>query len=162
MIERLLVVCTGNVCRSPVIAGLIAARLTAVSVSSAGIAAREDAPVDPVAAAALEARTGLDIWGHRSRRLVTSLCNEADVILVMEHAHRRDLRNRFCSLWGKTLLFDSAEDVFDPRGHPRDVYDVWLGQILARTDAWADRIARLNGTGRTVDQDVDVRVDVRT
>jgi protein-tyrosine phosphatase len=147
MIGRLLVVCTGNVCRSPVVASLIAARLPGVSVSSAGIAAKEDVPVDPVAAAALEARTGMDIGRHRPRRLVSALCDEADVVLVMERAHRQLLLARFCSSWGKTLMFDSGEDVFDPRGQPRHVYDAWLGHILEKVEVWVDRIAKVNGAG---------------
>ncbi|CAD6563099.1 low molecular weight phosphotyrosine protein phosphatase [Paraburkholderia sabiae] len=144
MIKRLLVVCTGNICRSPVVASILRGGLPQVEVSSAGVAAQDNAPVDPLAADVLKARTGFDIDAHRSRKLILPLCEEADVILVMERAHRQAVQNRFRASWGKTWTLDADEDVFDPRGYPRHVYDAWLGEIVEKAGVWADRIAKVN------------------
>lgn len=145
MIKRLLVVCTGNVCRSPVVASILRTRLPLVDVSSAGVAAPANAPVDPVAAEVLKMRTGVDINGHRSRKLIGSFCDDADVILVMELAHREAVQSRFPATWGKTWTLDPSEDVFDPRGYPRHVYDAWFDGTLEKAGVWADRIAKING-----------------
>ncbi|MCI1047000.1 low molecular weight phosphotyrosine protein phosphatase [Caballeronia zhejiangensis] len=145
MIRQLLVVCTANICRSPVIASVLAECLPGVAVSSAGVAAKAGLPADPVATAVLEARKGFDISGHRSRPLIRSMCEAADLILVMERGQREIIQERFKSAWGKTWTLDAGEDVFDPVGYPRHVYDEWLEHILKKADTWANRVAGING-----------------
>jgi protein-tyrosine phosphatase len=87
---RVLFVCTGNTCRSPLAAaalrhelGVEAAR---VEVTSAGTAAWEG---QPATAPAIEvaSREGLDLSPHRSRRATPALLRAADLVLVMERAH---------------------------------------------------------------------------
>lgn len=90
---RILFVCTGNTCRSPM-AGAIARReirergWTQVEVCSAGIAAIAGAPASAGAARAAE-RHGLDLRSHESTPLDGSLVQWADLILAMgpQHAH---------------------------------------------------------------------------
>jgi protein-tyrosine phosphatase len=88
----ILVVCTGNICRSPMAAALIAQRLRAagvpVNVTSAGLATA-DQPADPLAASAV-ARHGGDVGEHRSRRLDAAEVAGADLILGMERLHVRE------------------------------------------------------------------------
>jgi len=144
MIRHLLVVCTANICRSPVIASVLGECLPRVAVSSAGVAAKRDALADPMAVEVLKVRTGFDIHAHRSRPLVGSMCEAADLILVMERAQRQAVHDRFPISWGKTWTLDAGEDVFDPMGYPRHVYEAWLEEILKKAGAWASRIARIN------------------
>jgi protein-tyrosine phosphatase len=87
---RVLIVCTGNTCRSPMVAGALRRQLgpdtDRVVVESAGTAAWEGQPAtEPTLRIA--ARDGVDLSEHRSRRLTRSLVREADLVLVMEPSH---------------------------------------------------------------------------
>ena len=87
---RLLFVCTGNTCRSPMAAAFLRQAMGAdaarVAVESAGTAAWEGQPAtEPSIEVA--ARAGVDLSGHRSRRLTPALVRAADLILVMERGH---------------------------------------------------------------------------
>ena len=87
---RVLFVCTGNTCRSPMAAGALLRELGAdgerVEVASAGTAAWEG---QPATAPSIEvaAREGIDLAGHRSRRVTPALVRAADLVLVMERGH---------------------------------------------------------------------------
>jgi protein-tyrosine phosphatase len=88
---RVLVVCTGNTCRSPMAAGALRQALGAdaerVIVESAGTAAWEGQPATDPSVRVADA-SGVDITGHRSRRVTPELLRAADLILVMEPVHR--------------------------------------------------------------------------
>jgi protein-tyrosine phosphatase len=89
---RLLFVCTGNTCRSPLAAALarreLAARGIHATVDSAGVNPVENAPASPTAVAAgREAQ--LDLASHRARLLLRSDVLAADLILVMEETQKR-------------------------------------------------------------------------
>ena len=79
MPASLLVVCHANLCRSPMAAALLAQRMPEWQVLSAGIAARDGAPADPRACAALRAH-GLDLAAHRARLLDAALCAQAALV----------------------------------------------------------------------------------
>lgn len=88
---RILFVCTGNTCRSPMAETLLRHALeargaTQVTVSSAGSGAWEGAPASEGAyLVALE--HGLDLSSHRARMLTRELVNSADVVLTMSRSH---------------------------------------------------------------------------
>ena len=87
---RVLVVCTGNVCRSPAAERLLAARLPAtagVAVTSAGTAALVGRAVDPQVAEMLRL-AGADATGFAARQLEAEQVRAADLVLVMERSHR--------------------------------------------------------------------------
>lgn len=97
--DRLLIVCTANMIRSPFVAGLLSSRLSAVgasglSVDSAGTAARPDGPADEEVTA-LGRTYGLALEDHRTRRLDDGMLRTGDTVLCAERGHRRivlDLR----------------------------------------------------------------------
>jgi protein-tyrosine phosphatase len=83
-----LVVCTGNVCRSPAAELLLAARLgPGVSVASVGTTALVGCAVDPVVAELL-AGTGVDAAPFRARQLTAPMVAAATVVLGLTRAHR--------------------------------------------------------------------------
>lgn len=87
---RVLFVCTGNTCRSPMAAGALRAALGAdaarIEVSSAGTAAWEGQPATDLAVE-VAGRDGVDLSGHRSRRATPERLRAADLVLVMERGH---------------------------------------------------------------------------
>lgn len=85
----ILVVCTGNVCRSPYVERLLKARLarTGIGVSSAGTGALVGAEMDPQVAHRL-AQFGADSADFVSRQLTGQMAADADLILCVTRHHR--------------------------------------------------------------------------
>ena len=88
---RVLFVCTGNTCRSPLAAAALAAELGGdagrVQIGSAGTAALDGQPVSEGTRVVAES-DGIDLSGHRSRRITPALLRAADFVFVMEPLHR--------------------------------------------------------------------------
>ncbi len=146
MIESILFVCTGNLCRSPMAEVLMRARLAAdgghCRVASAGLAARVGEPAAPLAIELL-ARRGLDLAIHRARRITRKIALEHNLILVMEQQQHCELLRSWPILRGRVHRLDDAPeagDIPDPWGQPFEVYV----QVLARIDScigdWRERL----------------------
>lgn len=88
---RVLAVCTGNVCRSPLIAAVLRKHLAPcgadVAVTSAGLRALEGAPADPPVAAEA-ARLGVDVADHRGRAFAAAEAAAADLVIVATRRQR--------------------------------------------------------------------------
>lgn len=92
--KKIVFVCTGNTCRSPMAQGLFQKMLAergaaGIEVLSAGIAAVDGQPATPQAVEVM-AEVGIDIGGHRSRAFGRDL-SDADRIVTMTEAQRRAL-----------------------------------------------------------------------
>jgi low molecular weight protein-tyrosine phosphatase len=88
----ILLVCTGNICRSPMAEGFVGRMLRLrgvqrVHVESSGVAGREGTPSTREAIEAV-GEYGLDISGHRARRLTMGMVQSADLIVGMAAEHR--------------------------------------------------------------------------
>lgn len=85
---RVLVVCTGNICRSPAAERLLAARLgDRVQVASAGVRAVVGSPMTSTMARLVTA-AGADAHGFAARQLTADMVRESDLVLTMTRAHR--------------------------------------------------------------------------
>ncbi len=88
MFESILVVCTGNVCRSPIGERLLRQHLPDRHITSAGILGLEGYPADECARDVAR-RHGISLDGHVARRLTRRLMQGSDLIPVMEPEHLR-------------------------------------------------------------------------
>ena len=90
---RILFVCSGNLCRSPMAEAYMRQRLAmdgrhgAHVIESAGTLGLEGDPADSVAIATVERDSGADLRPHRSRGLRRDIIEDADLVLVMERGH---------------------------------------------------------------------------
>ncbi len=146
MIESILFVCTGNLCRSPMAEALMRARLAAdgghFRTASAGLAAPVGEPASP-AAIELLARRGLDLAAHRAHQITREIAVEHDLILVMEQQQRYELLQRWPLLRGRVHRLDDAPeagDIPDPWGQSLKVYAQVLAQIEPAIEVWAARV----------------------
>lgn len=92
---EILTVCTGNICRSPLAAQVLATRLGAddVAVRSAGTRARDGVEMTPEAAALAAARGVSPALSaaHRSHALTPADLRGVDLVLAMAREHRREI-----------------------------------------------------------------------
>jgi protein-tyrosine phosphatase len=142
MTGRILVLCSGNICRSPIAAALLARELSDKTIGSAGLAAPVGAPADPMAIEFAAAR-GLDISAHRARYVTHAMCQAADLILVMEQGHKAELRRRYPQVWGKVFRLGEGFDIADPYRQPRKAFEAACTDVVAGVAAWAARIRQL-------------------
>ena len=126
--KKVLVVCTGNTCRSPMAEGWLNQKLAGKgwAAESAGVGAWGGSPATPEAIEAMR-EIGIDLSAHRSRRLQRHLADEATLILAMTEAHRQEIVRRFPDAEKKTALvhgfgLGAARDVADPVGLPVEAY----------------------------------------
>ncbi|AOL05803.1 MULTISPECIES: low molecular weight protein-tyrosine-phosphatase [Burkholderia] len=149
-LPRLLVVCEGNVCRSPLAAAMLAAKLPRARVGSAGLAPPPGRPADPLARDMARAR-GLSLDGHTARPVTTAMSAQADLIFVMDHAQRRALEARHPLLRGRVFrLGEFARvadgtppgfDIFDPYRGTRDDFVRCAALIDLAVGSWLPRLA---------------------
>lgn len=126
---RLLFVCTGNTCRSPLAEAIARRGLDErgwawVEVGSAGVGA---GPGEPASGGALRAaqRHGLELGGHASTPLTRELLAETDLVLVMSPAHL--VRVSELGAGDRATLLTAFAAAEDPEGVPDSVYDPFGG-----------------------------------
>jgi protein-tyrosine phosphatase len=136
--KTVLVVCHGNICRSPVAAALLARELArdGVTVESGGFAGF-NRPAPPVAVAAAE-RHGLNLADHRSRLLTADLVRGADLIVVMDETQQRLICERYGRRPADVLILGDLDPaavetrtIHDPVNDGREVFD-WVYERIAR------------------------------
>lgn len=137
-----LVVCTANICRSPMAAGLLShafaarpAPLRSLRIVSAGVAARTGELVSENSVIALR-KAGIDISGHRSQPLMQQMLDDAFVVLCMTESHRAMIqlqaepapKNLF--LFREFMPEASDKEICDPYGGTLKIYEAARDEMV--------------------------------
>jgi protein-tyrosine phosphatase len=141
MIHNVLVVCIGNICRSPIGEALLAEKLRLthpdVRVSSAGLNAMVNHPADPTSLALMQAR-GIDISAHRARQITSEILFDSDLILTTTTDQQQQIEAQYSSTRGRVHRLGKwgSYDVPDPYRRPQAVFDQALILIDESVDEW--------------------------
>ena len=141
-INRILCVCTGNICRSPLAEGLIRNYAPSVEVGSAGIGAVVGGSL-PSAALDIAQREGLGLESHRGRQVTSPIIRSSDLVVVMENEQKSWLLFNFPEARGRVFLlthWGSQKDIDDPYRLGADVFERVFCEIDEAVGSWMKRI----------------------
>jgi protein-tyrosine-phosphatase len=142
--RHILIVCYGNICRSPTAEALLrrelerAALASQWSVSSAGVRALEGYPAAPGAVQAAAA-AGLGLDTHRSRRLTPEMAAAADLIVAMDEF----IEDQILLQLGDVPM--ELWPVADPFGGPEEGYRRAYQEIAAHVAGFVERLKSGSG-----------------
>ena len=138
----IIVVCTGNICRSPMAAALLAhalkaepAPLSEFKVISAGVAARDGDAASTNSITALK-KVGLDISDHQSQPLNPEMVAQASAIFVMTESHRAVINAAIDPTPHNVYLIrefmprEADKQIADPYGGPLPLYEECRDEIV--------------------------------
>ncbi|MEJ2076511.1 MAG: hypothetical protein P8020_13635 [Acidobacteriota bacterium] len=149
---RVLFICSGNICRSPMAlvlgAEVLAERGIPIDwLDSAGTLGIEG---QPAASPAVEAvgKLGLDLNQHLSKGISDALAKQADFIVAMAPEHVREVRLRYpdalpkaVKLWEYTSRRGRLDRIADPIGQPLGDYLSCRDDLIECLSNWADTLS---------------------
>ncbi|MBD3655368.1 low molecular weight protein-tyrosine-phosphatase [Marinobacter sp.] len=141
MFNNILIVCVGNICRSPTAEYLLKAKMTPATgrvISSAGIGALVGKPIEATALAILREH-GIDAGAHCARQVTAVMLHEADLILAMEEGHLKKLHEIAPQIRGRAFLLGKWQDnqpVPDPYCQQRPAFEHAYKLIDQATESW--------------------------
>jgi protein-tyrosine phosphatase len=138
---KVLFVCDGNICRSPMAAEYLRHRavregLSHLVVDSAGLLGIEGAPAAPLSVV-IARDAGLDLTRHKSRGITITDARTADLVIAMTLAQLETLARRYSEGGQRRLLLRAFEDGPTPRGGAPELDDPVAGPIEGYSDAFA-------------------------
>ena len=140
MFQNILIVCVGNICRSPAAEALLLDRLQGkgLTISSAGIGALVGNPMDKTAHEVLTEH-GLEHRAHRARPVDSEMLHRADLILTMEQSHIQHLRQMAPEVHGKTFLIGKWLDdiqIPDPFRQSKPAFEHVHSLLTQSVESW--------------------------
>ncbi len=152
---HILVVCTGNICRSPMAEGLLKHALAgqpeplrSLKVISAGVAARDGEPVSENSVIALK-KVGIDIKDQTSRGLTQQMLDDALIVLGMTESHRAVIRQRArpapanLHLFREFLPKPADPEIGDPYGGPIRLYEATRDELVEAVPSLVEFLKKL-------------------
>ena len=140
--NNILVVCVGNICRSPMAEALLKQRFPNKNVDSAGVGALVGHSADP-AALEIMAKQEIDITNHVAKQIDESLAKTADIIFTMSDGQTKWIEERWPFCRGKTFKLGhwQDKDIADPYKHEMSAFQTAYQDIVVSLEQWADKIS---------------------
>lgn len=144
---KILFVCTGNTCRSPMAAGILRKLLKDrgiknVEVDSCGFTA-EGMPATSYAVEVASKR-GINIENHRSKVINKGLVDSSSLILTMSRRHRDEIIKNYPGAAEKTFTLaefaSESGDIEDPIGMGKDAYERTFERLYKIIEGIVDKI----------------------
>jgi protein-tyrosine phosphatase len=147
--KTILVLCIGNICRSPMAAALLLHALPGMTVRSAGLDAVIGATADPTSTT-LMAEAGLDISAHRGQQVNSALVSDANLVLVMDQQQKQEVLRRYPTSAGKVFCLGEhgGVDIPDPYCQPRGSFEHALHLIELSVNSWVPPIRALQESNK--------------
>lgn len=149
---NILIVCTANICRSPIAEVLLKQKITDSAlpgewrVESAGTWARDGYAASKYGAELMRER-GLDLEGHRSRVVNEEMLAGADLILTMESGQKEALMAEFPAVASRIFMLSEMigqrSEIRDPYGGPKVEYEETVEELLGYLEEGFEKIIRL-------------------
>ena len=142
MFNSILVVCTGNICRSPIGERMLRRALPGKKIDSAGVGALVDHAADASAIKVAE-NHNLSLEGHKGRQFTGTLGRQYDLILVMEKHHIEQVTKIAPEARGKTLLIGhwlSNKEIPDPYRQSMEAFEFVYQLLDQACNSWAGKL----------------------
>lgn len=142
MFNSILVVCTGNICRSPIGERLLRQKLPSKKIDSAGVGALVDHAADSSAIAVADEH-GLSLEGHKGQQFTGRLGRQYDLILVMEKQHIEQVTRIAPEARGKTLLFGhwlGNKEIPDPYRQSMEAFEFVYQLLEQSATGWTSKL----------------------
>jgi len=147
LVQTIATICTGNICRSPTAAGALQLLAPGRDIFSAGLHALVGHSMDADSLAAAR-YFGIAPSQHVAQQLTAELGAKADILLVMENDHRREIGQRWPHLMGKTFLlghFEGGKQILDPYKKGSMMHFHMAEQVLDSVRRWVSELGGNDG-----------------
>ena len=143
--KNILVLCIGNICRSPIAEVMLKKEFPDKTIWSAGLGALVGSAADPMSIELAE-KNGYNLSSHRAQQVASWMCQQAELIFVMEKNQKAELERRFPMTKGKVFALGSIGnfEIADPYGQSRDAFQSAYLAIAKGVADWAPRIHKLS------------------
>ena len=137
MFDSILIVCTGNICRSPIAERILRSLLPEKRIDSAGTGALVDHPAD-------QSAERISLENHKGRQFSSAIARKYDLILVMEKVHQEQIARIAPEASGKTMLMGhwlDYREIPDPYRKSDEAFESVYQLIDLASKRWVDKLS---------------------
>ncbi|MCK5895814.1 MAG: low molecular weight phosphotyrosine protein phosphatase [Cocleimonas sp.] len=137
-----MIVCVGNICRSPMAEVLLKHKKPVLNVYSSGLGALVGYPADPISIELMRQKN-IRLDEHKAQQIDPSLVFQSDLILAMEKKHVHAIQAQFPEARGKVFLIGKwadEQEIPDPYRKGNDAFELALSLIETGVEDWLKKI----------------------
>jgi protein-tyrosine phosphatase len=139
--DNILVVCIGNICRSPIAEALLKEQYPQKHIDSAGLSAVVGNPVDSNSQAVMDLYD-IDMSNHIAKQISEKLVMKADLIFTMSDGQTKWIEERWPHCRGKTFKIGHwiDKEIADPYQHEISLFETARQDIAESLEPWIEKI----------------------